>query len=157
MRSLLRNSLYCLFGALLATGCNERTVYHSYQALPAEGWAKSDTLSFRIPITDSIPTTFRLFAEARNRSDYPYQKLYLFVRQNLLDSTKWQTDTLAIQLTDSTGKWLGNGWGSIYQSDKFIRSVRPLHPGTYTIKITHGLKDELLIGMNDIGIRVERQ
>ncbi|EKC75634.1 gliding motility protein, partial [human gut metagenome] len=41
--------------------CNENTVYHSYQSLPDEGWGKSDTLSFLIPVTDSIPPTLRLF------------------------------------------------------------------------------------------------
>lgn len=48
MKSLLRNSLFCLFGACLMAACNENTVYHSYQSLPNEGWGKSDTLSFSV-------------------------------------------------------------------------------------------------------------
>ena len=114
--------------------CNENTVYHSYQSLPDEGWGKSDTLSFLIPVTDSIPPTLRLFAEVRNRTDYPYHNL-----------------------ADSTGRWIGNGWGSIYQSAVFIKSVRPLYPANYTFKIMNGMKDEKLSGINDIGIRIERQ
>ena len=122
--------------------CNENTVYHSYQSLPDEGWGKSDTLSFLIPVTDSIPPTLRLFAEVRNRTDYPYHNLHLFISQNL---------------ADSTGRWIGNGWGSIYQSAVFIKSVRPLYPANYTFKIMNGMKDEKLSGINDIGIRIERQ
>ena len=71
MKSLLRNSLFCLLGICLMAACNENTVYHSYQSLPDEGWGKSDTLSFLIPVTDSIPPTLRLFAEVRNRTDLP--------------------------------------------------------------------------------------
>ena len=63
MKNLLRNSLFCLLGICLMAACNENTVYHSYQSLPDEGWGKSDTLSFLIPVTDSIPPTLRLFAE----------------------------------------------------------------------------------------------
>ena len=122
--------------------CNENTVYHSYQSLPNEGWGKSDTLSFQCPVTDSIPGTLRLFAEVRNRSEYPYRNLYLFIHENLLDST---------------GRWTGNGWGSIYQTAVFVKSVRPLHPGNYTVKIVHGMQDEKLTGLNDVGIRIEKQ
>ncbi|WP_285820040.1 gliding motility lipoprotein GldH [Bacteroides acidifaciens] len=157
MKSLLRNSLFCLFAACLAACNNENTVYHSYQSLPNEGWGKSDTLSFLIPVTDSLPTVFRLFAEVRNRTDYPYHDLHLFISQNMLDSTVWHTDTIAISLAHSTGRWTGKGWGSVYQTETFVKSVRPLHPGNYTIKVTSGMKDEKLQGMNDIGIRIEKQ
>lgn len=158
MKSLLRNSIFCLLTACFAAACNdEHTVYHSYQSLPDEGWGKSDTLSFLIPVTDSIPTTLRLFAEVRNRTDYPYHDLHLFISQNMLDSTVWRTDTIALSLADSTGRWTGKGWGSVYQSERFVRSVRPLHPGNYTIKVMNGMKGEKLKGMNDVGIRIEKQ
>ena len=157
MKSLLKNSFFVLFSACLLTACNENTVYHSYQSLPDEGWGKSDTLSFQIPITDSIPTTLRLFAEVRNRIEYPYHDLHLFISQNLQDSTVWRTDTIAISLADSTGRWTGHGWGSIYQSETFIKSVLPLRSGNYTIKVINGMKDEKLQGLSDVGIRIEKQ
>ena len=83
MKSLLKNSILSLFSACLLTACNEHTVYHSYQSLPNEEWGKSDTLSFQIPITDSVPTTLRLFAEVRNSIEYPYHDLHLFISQIL--------------------------------------------------------------------------
>ena len=157
MKSLLKNSILSLFSACLLTACNEHTVYHSYQSLPNKGWGKSDTLSFQVPITDSVPTTLRLFAEVRNSIEYPYHDLHLFISQNLQDSTVWRTDTIAFCLADSTGRWTGHGWGSIYQSETFITSVRPLHPANYTIKIMSGMKDEKLQGLSDVGIRIEKQ
>ena len=157
MKSLLKNSLFVLFSACLLTACNENTVYHSYQSLPDEGWEKRDTLSFQIPITDSIPTTLRLFAEVRNRIEYPYHDLHLFISQNLQDSTVWRTDTIVFSLADSTGRWTGHGWGSIYQSETFIKSVLPLRSGNYTIKVINGMKDEKLQGLSDVGIRIEKQ
>ena len=157
MKGLLRNSLFCILGACLTTACNDHTVYHSYQSLPGEGWKKSDTLSFQIPVADSIPTTFRIFAEVRNRSEYPYRNLHLCISQNLIDSLTWKTDTLAISLADSTGRWLGHGWGSLYQSEVFIKSVRSLRSGKRTIKVYSAMKDGKLTGLNDIGIRIEKQ
>lgn len=157
MKSLLKNSLLSLFSACLLTACNEHTVYHSYQSLLGEGWGKSDTLSFLIPITDSVPTTLRLFVEVRNGIEYPYHDLHLFISQNLQDSTVWRTDTIAFRLADSTGRWMGHGWGSIYQSETFIKSILPSHSGNYTIKVVNGMKDEKLQGLRDVGIRIEKQ
>ena len=79
--------------------------------------------------------------------------------QSLPDEGWGKSDTLSItiNLADSTGRWIGNGWGSIYQSAVFIKSVRPLYPANYTFKIMNGMKDEKLSGINDIGIRIERQ
>lgn len=157
MKNLLWNSLCCLFAACLLGACKENIVYHSYQSLPEEGWKKSDTLSFNISIADNPPTMLRLFMEVRNRTDYPYRDLHLFINHNLPDSATWQTDTLIIKLADSTGKWNGKGWGSIYQFATFFKSVRPLHSGNYQIKIINGMKDEKLPGLNDLGIRIEKQ
>lgn len=157
MKNLLRNSLFCLTAACLTAACNDtHTVYHSYHALPFGGWAKSDTLFFPVSVADTLPPILRLYAEVRNRSDYPYEELHLYVALNMPDSAVWHTDTIAIHLTDSTGKWTGKGWGSVYQTETFVKSARPLHPGNYTIKVTHGMKDEKLQGVNDVGIRMER-
>lgn len=157
MKSLFGNSLFCVLYICFAVACTQNTVYHSYRSLPEEGWRKSDTLSFQIPITDSIPVTLRLFAEIRNRTNYPYHELYLHISQNLQDSTTWKNDTILIQLADSTGRWTGKGWGSIYQSEIFFKSIRPLHPGNYQLRIISEMQDELLPGINDVGIRIEKR
>lgn len=156
MKSLLRNSLFCLIGTCLLAACDEHTVYHSYQSLPSEGWEKSDTLFFHVPVTDSVPTTLKVFAEVRNRTDYPYRDLHLFIRHNLQDSTAWAMDTVAITLADSTGRWTGKGWGSLYQSSVFIGTIRTLGAGKYTVELINGMKDEKLKGVNDAGIRIEK-
>ncbi len=158
MKSLLKNSFLGLLAACLVAACgNKNTVYHSYQSLPSAGWEKSDTLSFLIPVADSVPTILKLFAEVRNRTDYPYRDLHLVLSQNIQDSTVWHTDTIAICLTDSTGRWTGKGWESVYQSERFVRAIQPLYPGKYTVKVASGMKDGKLQGINDIGIRIERR
>ncbi len=157
MKSLLKNSILSLFSACLLTACNEHTVYHSYQSLPNKGWGKSDTLSFQIPITTAFLLHSGFLRKSATVSNILIMtSIYLSVR-NLQDSTVWRTDTIAFCLADSTGRWTGHGWGSIYQSETFITSVRPLHPANYTIKIMSGMKDEKLQGLSDVGIRIEKQ
>lgn len=156
MKSLLRNSIFCLLGTYFLSACNEHTVYHSYRSLPSEGWRKSDTLFFQVPITDSIPTIVQVYAEVRNKSNYPYQSFYLFLQQNIPDSTIWKTDTLQIEMADKNGKWKGTGWGSLFQSSVPLGYLHIKYPGNYTFKAIHGMKDDILEGINDIGIRIEK-
>lgn len=154
MKTLLRNSSLLLLVAWLATACIEHTVYHSYQPIPCRGWNKSDTLIFRVPIADSL-STLQLFAEVRNKNEYPYQDLYLIVSHNLQDSTVFQTDTLRFILADKEGKWQGAGWGSLFQSALPIGTAIA-RPGNYTFKLSQGMKDETLGGITDVGIKIER-
>lgn len=156
MKSLFRNSLLSLWGVILATACYTDTVYHSYQSLPCKGWSKSDTVFFQVSLTDPLPNTLKVFAEVRNRTDYPYRNLHLFVCHNLPDSTNFRTDTLEFSIADKEGKWQGNGWGGIYVSECPVREEQEVHPGKYTFKVIHGMKDERLMGINDIGIRIQK-
>lgn len=158
MKPLHRNNIWLLFLTVvfLTTACDKKTVYHSYHAIPTEGWKKSDTLFFDIPVKDSL-TQFNLAAEIRNKSNYVYRNLYLVISHNLEDSTVWKTDTLLLILADKEGKWNGTGWGSLFQSELPIGTIAIQHPGNYTLKIIHGMQDEILKGINDIGIKRDIQ
>lgn len=154
---MFRNSILCLLGTCLAGSCIEqKTAYHSYQPVPAKGWVQRDTLFFNVPLPDSAATHWHLYAEVRNRSDYPYRDLYLIIRHNLPDTLQWKTDTVKFVLTDREGKWTGTGWNGLFQSTVPAGTVDTRHPGKYVFKVTHAMKDESLKGLNNVGIRLER-
>lgn len=155
MKSLLRNSILAIFAIGILSACDDHSLYHSYKSIPKTGWGKSDTLFFEIPVNDSL-TLLQLSVGTRNNNGYPYQDLYLFISHNLEDSTQWQTDTLKLVLADKEGKWMGTGWGNLYQSGTSMKSALVRHPGTYTLKVSHGMKDETLNGISDVGIKIER-
>lgn len=155
MKSLLKSSSLLLLIAGLVIACNEQTVYHSYHSISPRGWNKSDTLLFNVPITDSLKT-LRLFAEVRNKGKYLYQDFYLVVSHNLQDSTAFETDTLRFVLVDKEGKWQGRGWGSLFQSALLMKEVVVRYPGNYRFKASQGMKDDTLVGISDIGIKIEQ-
>ena len=154
MKSLLKNSICMLLTTWVLTACDENTVYHSYQSTPPDGWKKSDTLFFNVPLKDSL-ANLRLSVGVRNSSNYPYQNLNILIHYNLEDSTVWKTDTLKFILTDREGKWTGTGWGSLYQSALPLKDCFVKHPGNYTFKIVHEMKNEQLTGISDVGLKIE--
>lgn len=154
-KKLLRKSLVLLFIASLCMACDKQTVYHAFLSLPTEGWQRKDTLSFQVTVPDSA-TYYNIFIEVRNRSSYPYQNLPLHICYDNPEVQDFKRDTLEIRLADSTGVWLGNGWGGLYQSSLRAGIVRVGKAGEYRFKITHLLPDELLPGINDVGIKLKR-
>lgn len=130
------------------------TMYHSYNPIPEQGWAKSDTLLFHVNIPDSL-TPYKVSVEIRNDNNYPYKNLYLFVSNNTKDSTIFATDTIKYVVAEESGKWIGTGFGTLYQSGQPLGKFIPLHPGKYIFKVVHGMKDQFLQGISDVGLRIE--
>lgn len=154
--NLKKNKFTLLLLLIILTACDSNTMYHSYLHLPQKGWGKSDTLIFKAPITDSL-STFRISVEVRNRDDYPYGNLYLFISHNTQDSTVFVTDTIEYTLADKSGKWMGTGLGNLYQSSKSYTFIAPGRSGNLTFRVSHGMRDNSLIGINDIGIEIKKK
>ena len=64
-------------------------------------------------------------------------------------------DTIEGYLSDDFGKWMGTG-NAVKEMPVFYKQ-NILFPdsGTYQIKIGHGMRDSILTGIKEIGVRVE--
>ena len=92
----------------------------------------------------------------RNVGEYPYQNLWLFLSKTSPNNIQI-SDSIECYLADKRGKWLGSGVGSMYEmSILYQENVHFDAAGTYSYKIVHGMRDVVLIGINDIGMRVEK-
>lgn len=153
MIRILRNSFGILLVCLITACSGDEVVYHQYQSI-GDGWKKKDTLSFKVPPTDSIKVV-NLYAELRNTSDYIYSDFYLVVKQNLADSLVWKTDTIHFQLANNNGEWLGKGMYH-YQTSCLVKRIKlPLHPFHGTIRASQCMKDDVIKGISDVGFRIE--
>lgn len=153
-----KNNIVWLPVMLLLAACsfNHNTVYYSYLHTPGKGWARKDTLVFPVTVRDSLKP-YKVRVEIRNQAFYPYEDLYLFISHNTEDSAIFITDTIRYMLADKSGKWVGTGLGTLFQNSFPYYRFIPLHPGKYTFKVTHGMKDEALQGITDIGLKVDRE
>ena len=153
---ILINNLIAFVVISLLMSCENKIVYHSYHSIAKDEWCKSDTLSFKVPIADSVSTLLHLFVEIRNKNNYPYRDFSVVVFNNFSDTTVWKADTLTLDLASSDGKWLGTGLGDLFQSSRILKSVVSTHSGNYTIKVLHNMKDDRVNGISDVGIRLEK-
>jgi len=151
-----KNSLYILiFSSLFLTGCINNDVYLKYKTIIPNGWNKDSLCTFDIQIKDTT-ASYNLYVNIRNRGEYPYQNLWLFLSKKSPDNIQ-SKDSIECYLADKRGKWLGTGIGSVLEMPVlYQQKVKFSKAGIYQYKITHGMRDSVLIGINDIGMRVEK-
>ena len=140
--------------AVLMTACDSNTVYDHYEQTPVGGWEKNDTLVF---LTDPIAQGGRYKEEIglRIKGDYPFMGLNLVVEQTILPSREKHTSTLSCQLIDEHGNAKGRGV-SHYQYLFHLTTLDMKRGERLRVAIRHGMKREILPGISDIGIRLEK-
>lgn len=140
---------------ILFSACDKNRVFEAYTKIPQSGWHKDSLAVFEIPITDTLQK-HNLYINVRNDIKYNYSNLWLFV--NITQPGKIAvTDTFEITLAYPTGKWLGDGFGGIKTRQvDYKKNVFFPVSGMFKINIQHGMREEVLEGIPDIGFRVEK-
>lgn len=144
-----------ILASLIFIGCTSNDVYFQYKSVNVKGWSKDSLYTFDIPVADTT-ASYNLYVNVRNRGEYPYQNLWLFLNRTSPDK-KQSKDSIECYLADQRGKWLGTGIGAIMEMPVlYQQKVKFSKAGIYHYTIVHGMRDSILIGINDIGMRLEK-
>jgi gliding motility-associated lipoprotein GldH len=134
--------------------CTGADVFFEYKTIDTQGWNKDSVCTFNVNITDT-QARYNVYINIRSQGNYPYQNLWLYLHKNN-PYNKQIKDTVECYLADNRGKWLGKSVGSIIEMPVlYEQNVKFPVPGLYQYNIRHGMRNDLLIGVNDIGLRVE--
>lgn len=141
--------------ALLLTACRQRPIYSHYEAVSIDDWQRDDTLHFVVAqgIEDG---TYRETLGLRASTAYPFTSLSLIVRQQVQPSGATRCDTVMINLVDNDGRPLGHGTG-LCQYDIPLEDIALSTGDTMFIDIRHNMKREILHGITDVGMTIEKR
>lgn len=170
IRKNLRHSIVVgvslIFLCIAVVSCSKQdTYYHIYEIKDAK-WAQNDTLRFTIDTTmlkvDSVlfepHIPYTLSIEVTNNVNYPYRNIWFFIQSNIDSDSIYTSESKEFQLADIEGKWLGAGFGSLFQSSFLISNeIYFNEKRNYFIKIEHGMRDEPLIGIEKVGIKIVKK
>lgn len=147
--------MWIIFPLIFLFACTNNDVFIKYQSIPLKGWNKDSICSFNIPVND-VSISYNMYINVRNRGEYPHQNLWLFIRQIAPDSVI-TNDTINFYLADQRGKWLGSGVGSVFEMPIiYMQNFHFKQLGTYHFEISQGMRDSVLPGINEIGMRMEK-
>jgi len=141
---------------IIETACVHHETFLEYKTLPPQGWNKDSVLTFQVNITDTS-SLYNVYINIRNRGEYPYQNLWLFLNIQPPHSTLPIKDTIECYLADIHGKWLGSGVGNVFEMPVLYKQNECFkQSGTYTFQIIQGMRNEVLPGISNVGLKVEK-
>lgn len=148
----MRHFLGIVF-VLLVIGCvkDKNKVYDQFNEVSTESWGWNDAKSFTFTIDDA-GYSYSLVCGLRIEGSYHYSNIWmLYTLEGPGANTKNQ---FQIQLSDNTGKWLGDGMSNLISYEQvFLQNVK-FKPGKYTLHFNQNMRDEKLSGVSDIGLKV---
>lgn len=139
---------------LMGISCQEQPFYETYVPVNNAGWYADSIASFEIEVEDTL-SAYRVELNFRANNSYPYSNLYLF-RKIYSEQGLEYADTANLIMADAYGKWLGDGFGELKTFKRVFRRqpLRFSHTGTYRFEIVQGMREDPLIGVEDIGISI---
>ena len=137
----------------LLAACNSQTVYHQFRYIGENGWRLTDTISFEVPLQDSLHSHL-LTLQLRHTAHFPYKNIVIGVQAWSPDSLFTQTQQFSARLMDEQNNWSSSGQGGFYQLDMGKMKLNASLPGNWHVHIFQLMGDSLLPGIHDIGIEV---
>lgn len=145
-----------LVTTLVLFSCRPGSIYNESEQIPGQEWKADNTISFSAPVSDTL-NAYDINLVVRSTSSYPYRNLFLFVETRSPDGYRIK-DTVEYFLADEKGNWYGSGLGDINDlSVPFKTNVLFPDTGKYIFNIRHGMREEDLSGVSDIGIQITKR
>lgn len=148
--------LPCLALCLLLAACGEhRTATFAYQATPVDGWERKDSLCFPV---DTVAAGGRYVLSLGVRTSaahaYPYRDVALQVVARM-GGSRPQVRNVVCRLADAEGDASGSGTGT-YQYVFSVDTLQLQAGQAGTLIVRHLMRDALLPGITDVGVRLRR-
>jgi gliding motility-associated lipoprotein GldH len=142
-----------LLMAAITLACNRNVKYSENYRLENGRWSMFDPAKYTCTIDDTVKT-YNIQLSLRTSSDYPYRNIYLFI-MTTFPSGNVLTDTLQVRVTDEKGRWLGKGAGDLKElTIPYKSNVYFPEPGDYHFRVIHGMRDTVLNGVYDMGMKI---
>ncbi len=141
---------------MVLISCDSNRVYEDHKPLQKGAWNVKNKLQFDVAISDLL-LRYKVYLNVRNGREYPYSNLFLFLTTVSPDG-KVARDTVELTLADFDGRWLGSGMGSVkFSRFLFDQNVRFQQAGNYQFVLEQAMRVNVLEGIYDIGLRIEKQ
>lgn len=156
MMHLLRSIVFMLLTLIIVASCNTGKLYDKNKPIENYSWQISDQKKFDVNVQDSL-SLYRFFVSVRHTGDYKYNNLYLFLN-TIYPNNTIARDTIELVLTDNEGNWVGEGLSNLKFVQRSVKKgIRFQQKGVYSFIIEHGMRDNPLDGVANIGICIEKQ
>ena len=148
--------LLLIIVAILVSCGGESVYFEQNNKIENKNWDIDAKQEFDFTINDTTQF-YDFFFNVRTTSNYEYSNMYIFYKL-YFPNGKSLSDTAQFILADPTGKWLGKTVsGSLIDNSILFSSKRrfPLE-GKYTFSVEHGMRNNSLNEVSDVGFKIKK-
>lgn len=151
------NRYWILLLPLLLGRCSCNATYQHTRVLPAAQWPTALLPEFQFTIQEAAQP-YDVYLLMDITPDYPFQNLHVtYYLKNYADEVLQEALKTYSLFDATTGKPLGNGWGSTKRHVvKLLANYQFAQPGTYTLQLAQFMRTDTLAGIAAVGIKITR-
>ena len=152
----LKLAVVAAMAAITFAACDSTKFYDESLSLPKDEWPKDEAVTYSVDILDTT-SDYRFFLNVRNSTSYKYNNIYFFLITEF-PRGGMSRDTIECLLAAKDGEWLGKGSGRYRDNQILIReNIRFPQSGKYTFRLNQAMREDVLQGISEAGIRLEKQ
>jgi len=164
-KTIYRKSIFLILSIFMilldSCGLPENTITEEFQMIDKGIWGWKETKSYTFTVDDSTHY-YNIYCGLRITGKYNYSNIWLIYE--LAESRNANNSSVnsllkkqfQIELADQTGRWLGKGMSNLISYEQPLLIKTKLKKGNYTFKLSQNMREDLLSGVNDVGIKVEK-
>ena len=135
--------------------CSDGVVYEDIHTIDEGGWNYQEPVIVRFSTPDTS-LRYNLIFDVRITHEYPYQNLWLFVETTEPDGS-FHIDSINCPIAYPDGRWIGTGLGDLIDNPVLVnRNFKFAEIGEYTFKIKHGMRNDYLPHVQNVGVILKR-
>lgn len=149
------HSIFVILPLVSLVGCNKKEVLYSEKKKLPEKWSKETKNEYQFEIKDTA-SRYNMLMPITIEGNYPFSNLYLISKFQDPENREI-VDTLNYPIAYPDGSPIGNKSGNLYDFFLIYReNFKFRTKGKYRLKITHGMRENPLVGVHEIGLNIEK-
>ena len=154
MAYLKKISFILLIVTILSSCVNKNVIFDESVVISNAAWNNQDFPYFDVNVEDTT-SAYNFYLNIRHLENYRYSNFYMFLHTTFPDGIQTH-DTIELVLSYPDGRWIGKGSGSMRDNNILLNNN--LHfpaKGNYRFEIEQAMRESVLEGITDVGIRFE--
>jgi gliding motility-associated lipoprotein GldH len=155
MRNLLKY-IAILLTTIVVSSCTDKDIiFDKSVIINNASWNNEDMPYYDVNVEDTL-SNYAFYLNIRHLENYRYSNFYMFLHTTFPNGNMTH-DTIECILAYPDGRWIGDGSGSMRNSKILLnKNLRFPLKGNYHFEIEQAMRDDVLEGITDVGIRFEK-
>lgn len=144
-------------GFVFISSCTQIELFEKNTVIPKYEWRQDFSAKGDFLITDTL-SAYSIYLVLRHTDAYQYNNIWIRIGlQPPGDSLHNQM--INLKLGDDANGWEGSGMNDIWELRKLLNGEprRFKQPGKYSFTISHSMRDDPLLHIMSVGLRIEKK